>query len=310
MSGQTGRPSRRRGRPPQSPELSPADAELYRQHSAWLRMRGISETTVRARRIVLSGLAAGVPVPLREVTREMLADWRASLSVTPGAIIVYVSHVQSFYGWLVRTRVIDDNPAEGLPVPRRRRRIPRPIGEDPLLDAVAAAPDRIRPWLVLAGWAGLRACEIARLRRNCVFEHATPPVILIAADATKGGRERVVPMSAFVRAELVPVLPASGWVFTRRDGRPGPNTATLVSCVACQYLHSVGIPETLHQLRHRFATQAYAVSRDIRVVQELMGHDDPATTAGYAAFSDADALAAVQGIPVRGIQPPDPEGQP
>src|SRR5260370_914737 len=83
-------------------------------------------------------------------------------------------------------------------------------GGGDLFDALDGAPPRIRRWLVLAGWAGLRAVEIALLRRECVLDAAVQPVLLIAADATKGPNERLVPMSAFVLGELCDYgLPAS-----------------------------------------------------------------------------------------------------
>ncbi len=58
------------------------------------------------------------------------------------------------------------------------------------------------------------------------------------------------------------------------------------------------IAATLHQLRHRFATAAYqAAGGDLRLVQELLGHRSPVTTAGYAAYDQAAAAAAVEAIP-------------
>jgi integrase len=190
------------------------------------------------------------------------------------------------------------NPAADLPRPQRPRRLPRPVGEEQLMAALAAAGQPVRAFLVLAGWAGLRAKEIALLRREAVYDMAPQPVILITADATKGPAERTVPMSSFVLAELRPVLPARGWVFRRRDGRDGPNTPARVSQLANRHLHGLGYSATLHQLRHRFATQAYQADHDLRAVQELLGHRRPDTTAGYAAYDQAAAAAAVETIPV------------
>ncbi len=65
----------------------------------------------------------------------------------------------------------------------------------------------------------------------------------------------------------------------------------------CQYLnryrHECGTDDTVHQLRHWFATETYAASHDIRVVQELLGHSDPSTTAGCVAYSHVDAAASL-----------------
>jgi integrase len=273
---------------------------VVRAHLEWMRQEGLAASTIEKRRQVLARLAAFTGGPACEASVYQLADWRAGLTAGPDAIAADLSHVREFYRWLKWEGLRDDDPSARLARPRLSRRLPRPIPDDQLICALAAAPPRIRPWLVLAGWAGLRAKEIALLRRERVIETGRPPGILVAADATKGRTERYVPMSDFVAGELVPVLPASGWVFRRRDGRPGPNTPALVSKLAGQHLRSCGIAATLHQLRHRFGTAAYDVGHDLRVVQELMGHATPATTALYAAISSASAVATVQALPAPG----------
>ena len=215
--------------------------------------------------------------------------------------MAYVCHVQQFYDWAVAQGLTPSNPAAGLPVPRTSRRIPRPVSEDDLMRALAHATPRVRPWLVLAGWAGLRAKEIALLRRDLILDTAAPPVLVVAADATKGHGERTVPLSVFVLAELAAYgLPGSGYAFTRHDGQPGPNAPWLVSHLANEALHESGTSATLHQLRHRFLTACYRATHDLRLVQELAGHSSPVTTAGYAAWDRAQAVAAVESVPAPG----------
>jgi len=53
---------------------------------------------------------------------------------------------------------------------------------------------------------------------------------------------------------------------------------------------------TGNTLRHRFATAAYGGTRDLRAVQELLGHTNPTTTARYTQASDAALRDAVLGI--------------
>jgi integrase len=270
-------------------------------HLRYLELCGRAPGSVYCRSRALARMTAALPVPLIDATAEDLAAWRERLTVGPGAVVGYVSHARDFYAWAVMAGLREDNPAGGLPVPRLGRRLPRPIAEADLFTALAGAPARIRPWLVLAGWCGLRAKEIARLRRENVLDTARPPLLIIVEDATKGHSERVVPLCAFALEQLRAAgLPSSGWVFRRRDGRPGPNQPWMVSQLSNEYLHSCGISETLHQLRHRFATQAYRARRDLRMVQELLGHASPSTTAGYAAFDQADAAAVVDELPAPG----------
>jgi len=291
-------------------------------HAAHLRLLGRSPRTIYDRERAVIRLAAwlevqanlepGMPDPTsgpRSCTQQRiltatpadLAAWRAGLAVSDRAVVGYCGHVREFYAHALAQGLIAANPAEGLPLPSLPRGIPRPISEEDLEAALAAAGARVRPWLVLAGWAGLRACEIAYLRRDRVLDTARPPVLLIARDATKGRHERVIPASAFVLAELrLAGLPASGFVFRRYDGKPDPNAPWLVSQLANQCLHDAGTAATLHQLRHRFASQLYHQTRDIRLVQEMLGHASPTATAVYAAYDRAGAAEAIDSLPTPG----------
>lgn len=276
----------------------PDAVALHLQH---LNLTGAMASSVGARRYALARMAAALRVPLLAVTHEELLAWRAALDLEPATIVTYVAHARGFYAWAAAAGLRDDNPAEGLPVPRLRRRVPRPIGEGDAFRALDGAPERIRPWLALAGWAGFRAQEIAYLRRECVLDTARPAGLLVAWDAAKGGDERVVPMCSFVLGELRAAgLPGSGWVFRRRDGQRGPNKPWLVSQLCNRYLHSIGITETLHQWRHRFGTMTYRDKRDLRMVQEFMGHQSPSTTALYAAYDQGDAVTVVENLPAPG----------
>jgi integrase/recombinase XerC len=268
-------------------------------HLAWLAMRRLSAHTIYDRSRVLHRLRLALPVPLLEATADHLAAWRESLShLSAHAIATYCGHAQQFYRWAAAEGLIAASPAEGLPMPSRPRRLPRPIAEKDLMAALAAAPPRVRPWLVLAGWCGLRAREIAYLRREDILDRAQPPVLLVTELAAKGGRERIVPLSAFVLAELQAArLPLSGWAFPRADGQPGPNQPWQVSRLCNEVLHEAGVAATLHQLRHRYGSQVYAISKDLRLTQELLGHASPTTTAGYAAWDPGGGAAAVESLP-------------
>lgn len=269
------------------------------KHLAHLRLLGYSATTIYARRRALTRLAAVLPVPLSQATPAMLGDWRAGLTITDEAVVSYVSHLRAFYAWCVTEDYARSNPASGLPVPRVPRRVPRPIAEDDLMHAVATAPPRVRPWLVLAGWAGLRAKEIAYLRRDAILDTAVPPVLIVAADATKGRTERIIPLSRFVIDELAAArLPPSGFAFRRMDGQAGPNAPWRVSQLANEHLHDCGVAASLHQLRHRMLTQSYQVGKDLRAVQALAGHAHPQSTVLYVAYSQESLITAVNGLPV------------
>lgn len=61
--------------------------------------------------------------------------------------------------------------------------------------------------------------------------------------------------------------------------------------------NSVGIADSFHATRHRFCTQIYRVSGDLRLTQHLAGHSSPATTSQYVAWSDPEAVGALAALP-------------
>jgi site-specific recombinase XerC len=64
------------------------------------------------------------------------------------------------------------------------------------------------------------------------------------------------------------------------------------------FLRDCGIAATLHQLRHWFGTETYATDRDLRLVQELLGHRSVQSTQGYADWNRSAAVSTVQKLPV------------
>lgn len=264
------------------------------EHVVWMRLRRLSDATVDLRLTALRSLARHAGKPPLLCTTIDLDSWQRGLTVADSSRASYVSQVASFYAWAIEHSLVGDDPSSVLVSPQLPRRVPRPIAEDDLELALAAAPDRIAPWLELAAYAGLRAAEIANLTRSGVIDYADSPVLLIRG---KGNRERVVPLAPRVQDALRRHgLPDSGYVFRRQDGQPGPNRPNMVTVLAAEHLHGLGIPASLHQLRHRFATRLYQDTSDLRMVQELLGHSSPSTTAIYTAWSQERAAAAVAAL--------------
>ena len=273
------------------------------RHLDWMRQRGLSPTTINRRRLLLARLHRETGLTPLTLPAVILAEWRAELTVADASAANYVSHLRAFYAWAYASGLRADDPAAQLPVPTIGRRLPHPIGEDDLTRALASAPDRIRLWLVLAGWCGLRAKEIALLRVEDIHLTAGRPYLKVTRRAGKGGRERIVPLSPFVIGEIKAArLPLRGWAFARHDGQPGPNQPHTISKLCNNHLHALGITATLHWGRHRCGTMAYQGTHDLRAVQELLGHASPTTTAGYAEISGDATIAAVLALPAPGAR--------
>ena len=259
------------------------------RHLAWCAQRNLRATYIDTRRRAITQLERELGKPPETATERDLTDWYETVSqrIVPEARGVYLSHVQCYFRWLIAEEIILRDPTLRLIRPRMRRRLPRPMSNEDLARAINTAPERVKPWLLLAAFEGLRAIEIAGLRVDDVDLQAN--MLLING---KGGRQRLLPLHPRVREALLPHLGGRGFLF-RHWSRPGPPRPHNVSHALNSHLRSCGITATAHSMRHWFLTSIYRTSLDLRLTQELAGHSSPTTTAGYAAWSPHQAAGIV-----------------
>lgn len=232
--------------------------------------------------------------PLLTLTEADLDSWQGTLGLLAAeSQRSYKVQVRGYYAWACdEAHLIETNPAKVLIIPRVPRGLPRPISEHDLEIALREAPPMLRVWFELAAYDGLRAKEIAALTRADVLDTAEPPSLILHG---KGGKWRLVPMAPTVLRSLIEFgMPARGPIFTI-NGLPIPPRR--VSKLSNDFLHRIGMPVTLHQLRHRFGSQCLrANGGNLREVQELMGHASPATTAIYTLIDPSAAAPTVAAI--------------
>lgn len=268
-------------------------------HFAWMSARNLRPNTVAMRASVLRRLRAEIGDDPCNATAAQLVTF---LRGQPATRAVTLSHLRSYFRWAIEEGLIETDPTARIPRPRLPRRLPRPIPADDLALALNTATTTVRRILALGAYAGLRAAEIAQLHRDDFREGA------ILLRETKGGGEAMVPCSPVLASHLGILEP--GWVFPRRDGRPGHLSRNSVSMLANGHFHALGMLWTLHQARHWFATEVYRATRDLRLTQELLRHASPVTTASYAAIDLRDGASAVALLPVLATQKASrPEGR-
>lgn len=256
-----------------------------------LRTANYAASTIysRGRAIIRFRRATGMD-PL-EANEHQMIGWWTGLKITAAGRAVALSDIRGYCRWAVRHGYLAADPTRLLDRPKIPRRYPRPINEESLGRAISQAPRDVRAVLCLAAFGGLRACEISALH----WEDIHGEVLLLHG---KGSKERVVPLHEMVADALTALgRQRRGPVMRRRDGEPGVVKPYTVCEWANTYLHGMGIAETLHQLRHRFGTQMYQLSRDIRLCQDLLGHASPDTTALYAAWDQTTASGVVARLP-------------
>ena len=260
-----------------------------------MRRRGLSDGTVAARRGVLVRFRAYLAdhgLAYDTVRAEQVEQWIDSCSMVPSTRYGLVSHLHAFYVWAMRAGAADYDPTVLIERPRLKTRLPRPIHAADLAIAVGMAEGPMLVALLLAAGSGLRCCEIARLRWDDIHDGR-------ARVFGKGSKERVVPLhpQAVTALDELPrtsVFVLDGWLRRYDRDNPGRHTSRLIS----EYLHGFGISATAHQLRHYAGTFAYRGTKDLRAVQQLLGHASPATTAIYTALDVDDLVSAVNSIPI------------
>lgn len=261
-----------------------------------LRARRCSPETIRVVRSTLVGcLARRLDKRLDEITHDDLVSWQAMRSgeISRNTLRTQGSNVRRFYEWAYEEGHIVDNPARRIRLPKVTRAHPRPIVESRLAHAMDAADDRIRVILGLAAFAGLRACEIARLNwSDCYLDEAEPVIRVMG----KGEHEGLVDVSDELRRILL-ALPGQrrGPVLRRADGRPGQNKPNRISQLANEFLHEHDIPDTLHSLRHRFGTEVARIG-GIHRARVALRHAHISSTAMYTEVAHREVRPLVEQV--------------
>jgi len=150
---------------------------------------------------------------------------------------------------------------------------------------------KARAMLTLAYGCGLRAGEVVRLRAGDIDSEQ----MIIRVVQSKGRKDRHVMLPPEVLDLLrqwwkarpskrdADVAPEQRWLFPGRPERHQPVTTRQFGRLFKQAAKAAGLRKalSLHSLRHSFATHLLEDGKDIRVIQALLGHSKPETTARY-----------------------------
>lgn len=262
--------------------------ESVRAHLTFVTASGFSSRTLTSRRVVLRQLFVAVAADPLHLDMDELVAFLSRPDLAPESRATYFGHLSAFYKWAVDSERIARNPMSKMVRPRVPRARPRPVlGAE--LDRLLAVD--VEPWrtaILLAAYAGLRASEIAELRREDVTEHA----IRVHG---KGGRVDEVPTHPRIWAHVRDRGPGH-LVRRAEDGQPFAEQR-LSTTFAVFVTRKLGMPRTgLHRLRHAYATRLLRAGTNIRVVQELMRHNNLATTARYTAVDENERRQAIGGL--------------
>lgn len=200
-----------------------------------------------------------------------------------------LSALRQFHLFLLKEGARPDDPTVQLDTPRLPKPLPKFLTEaevDALLVAATARPGRprlvARAALELLYATGMRISELLSLPRLALGPRTEALVI-----RGKGGKERMVPLSAAAREAAAALLEASPdtsrWLFPGRN-RTRPLTRQAFFLLLKQVAVDAGLdPERVspHVLRHSFASHMLSRGADLRSLQMLLGHSDISTVEIY-----------------------------
>jgi len=144
--------------------------------------------------------------------------------------------------------------------------------------------------------AGLRVGEAVALKP----EHLDMTTCRLQVREGKGAKDRVLWIGDDLRdliGEWLSRRPESVWLFPTRDGSLVPTRYMREMVKRMARKASITEVERFspHALRHTFATDLYAATTNLRLVQKALGHSDISTTMIYTFVCDADLEAALRG---------------
>ena len=202
-----------------------------------------------------------------------------------------LSSLKSFFDWLVMDKVIKDNPCDRVDAPKIGRYLPNVLSEEEvtaLIDSVQLDTwqgVRDKAILEVLYGCGLRVSEAVALQISCVF--LKEGFIRVIG---KGNKERLVPLGEMAVEAInayLDVRPnpddavSSDVLFLNRFGR-SLSRVSMFNMIKRQAV-ATGIRKEIspHTFRHSFATHLLEHGADLRMVQEMLGHESISTTEIY-----------------------------
>ena len=286
-------------------------SDLSKEYHTYLRLeRGYSPNTVEGYEMDLERLRAycdehGVDIvhmdfdALQEAIYTLFKDIRSE-----GTQARMLAGIHAWFRFLLYKNYIDQDPSELLEGPKKPKHLPTVLTLDEVNRMMAAIDlssnegHRNRAMMEMLYGSGLRVSELVNLQLSKIYLHEHYMLI-----DGKGSKQRLVPLSPVAEEwfgywlqerATWPYKPEyKDYAFVNRYGRP--LTRAMVFTIVRRLCEAAGITKTVspHTLRHSFATHLLQNGADLRIIQQLLGHEDLATTEIYTHLDVQDLRNAV-----------------
>jgi integrase/recombinase XerD len=240
-----------------------------------------------------------------------VSDYLANLTarhMAPATLARRRSSLTQWFKFLISERHITQNPVLLVRGPKRSRTLPKLLSKDEVHALIATTRAdtsiegmRLNALMEILYASGMRVSELVTLtvqhiQRNPQKPKQIAPYFMVTG---KGGKDRIVPLHATaiaalgnylaVRPQFIPKNRDSRYLFPSH-GKQAHLTRQRFGQMLKALCIAAGIDPSRcspHTLRHSFATHLLEGGADLRVIQELLGHADIATTQIYTHVADS-----------------------
>jgi len=296
-------------------QFPPEFARTATAYLTFIRVEcGLSQNTVAAyagdlrdlfEELAERGIKAITAVAPRDLASH-IANLRKDKGMSTSSVARHLATIKTLFRWLIANGKIEENPADWLDQPARWKKLPGVLSPAKIRELIetpgppeslieSGDADRLTPYwlrdralLEILYASGLRASEAAGVLVDDL--HTTLEVIKVTG---KGNKQRLVPVGAPAMHAIDDYLDQcrprllrkgsdrdKNRLFLSRTGRPLERVA--IWQIVKKHAKAAGLNDVHpHTLRHSFATHMLIGGADLRVVQELLGHADVATTQIY-----------------------------
>ena len=272
---------------------------IAKEYHTYLKLeRGLSDNSVTAYELDFKRMKTYMDEHHIDIVRATFDDLQAFVFDTFKDInsaktqARLLSSIHSFYRFLLYHHYIEQDPSELLEMPRVEKKLPEVLSLEEI-DAMIACIDMSKPEghrnraiIEMLYGSGLRVSELTDLRLSNIYRKEGYMRIL-----GKGSKQRLVPISPVADEQLeywlqdryaLDIKPeAVDIVFLNHYGRQ--LTRAMIFTIVKRLAQAAGITKTIspHTLRHSFATHLLQNGADLRIIQQLLGHESIVTTEIY-----------------------------
>ncbi len=255
--------------------------------------KGLAQNTVDAYERDIKAFFMFCAVSLKQVERQKVSSYIYSLKTgnyKATSIARKIASIKGFFRWLCANGYLKSNPAEFLEQQKLPKKLPKVLTVEEMNALLAEDLNEVQTVILeLLYGCGLRVSELAELNVNNIDIRAK-----YLRCFGKGSKERLVPLNKNAIKALETYYPQREY-FLNKNGLQTRRLLVLedgreVNRQDIWYFirhlgQKINKSVSPHTLRHSFATHLLENGADLRVVQELLGHSNVATTQLYTHIS-------------------------